>query len=53
MTTSELKQLCKEFEKTLDKKEKDEWYDTEQGVWKSFSKHFIQWYNNNQKKNKK
>ena len=50
MKPSELKELCQKFARTLDNDDKDEWYNTERGVWNEFSKNFVQWYNNYGKK---
>jgi len=50
MTTSQMKKAINDFKRTLDKKDKDEWWGTEQMIWGDISKKFLVWFDKNRKK---
>jgi len=50
MTTSQMKKAINDFKRTLDKKEKDEWWGTEREIWNDISKKFLIWFDKNKKK---
>lgn len=50
MTTSQMKKAINDFKRTLDKKDKDEWWGTEREIWNDISKKFLIWFDKNKKK---
>lgn len=50
MLPKQLKEVMRQFAKTLNDTNKDEWWGTEKEVFESFEHRFIGWYNSNMKK---
>jgi hypothetical protein len=50
MNATEMKVVLKEFGKTLNDKDKDEWWGTDKTVWDEMAKRFLQWYNSHHNK---
>ncbi len=49
MTIEEIKKLFVKFSKTLDDKEKDEWWGTDRGIWNIMQERFLAWCKENPK----
>ena len=50
MTVQQMKKLLQEYGKTLDNKDKDEFWGTEKQEWDDVAPKFLMWCNSNRKK---
>ena len=50
MNATEMKKHLLAFSKTLDNKEKDEWWGTEKDIWNNLYPKFLSWYNSHHNK---
>ena len=50
MEQERMRKIIEDFSKTLDNKDKDEWWTTDRGAWNCFTAKFLKWYKINASK---
>ena len=50
MKVKEIRALVREFKKTLNNKNMDEWWGTDKDIWDGISKKFLNWCERNRKR---